>query len=1135
MSAGKGRLRGLLIAQFFGAFNDNAWRVMVTLLGIDAIAGAATLAEREAAAQAYTTLATVVLTLPLIVFSLPAGLLNDRVSKRSVIVGLKGFEILLMGAAVYVLWSQPEGGMSALVILGALGAQSALFSPAKYGILPEIVPHSRLSAANGQLEMWSTLAIICGAGVAGTLLQLAGARSWIAGAVLLGLAILGFIAAQSVPKVPPGATQGGLISGWRDSWGAMRTDRVLWLAVLGSVFFWFVASISFQVVVVYTKTRLGLSNDRASIALGVMMAGIAAGSVLAGRISRTRVEYGLLPLGAVGMAVFTALFGLLGPSFWPTLLLLFLMGVSGGVVNVPLNALKQWRSPAESRGGVLALSNLLVYTGILLGSLGTGALSAAGYSSQGIILLTAGVILAGTAWALWLLPDALIRLLLILTTNTFYRLTIEGEGSIPRKGGALLVPNHVSFIDVFLLLAATDRPIRFIADVAFYNHPLLRPFMRSMGAIPISSSGGPKLVLRALRAAGEAIDRGELVCIFPEGQITRIGMLLPFQRGFERILKGRDAPVIPIFLDRVWGSIFSRAGGRFFSKVPSKIPYPVTIAIGDPMPADTPIPEVRRRVRELSTEAWIHGGVASMPLHRTFVRRFRRAPWRLGFADLTRPHLSRFKCLVGVIALARALRPHWAGQTCVGILLPSSVGGALINIAAAMAGKVSVNLNFTAGKKGMESAARQAGLETVVTSGLFVAKAELELPEGVEPIWLEEVGTTIGGGSRIVAMLLAAFAPMGVLERACGAAREVRPADLATIIFSSGSTGEPKGVPLTHFNIDSNVRGCIQVMPIGKRDRLLGILPFFHSFGYMATLWMAANLGVPVIFHPSPLDAMAIGDLVRRYRVTMMFATPTFLQLYARRIAPGQFGSMRLVVAGAEKLRAQVVDSFRDHFGFEPLEGYGVTETSPVIAVNVPDFRAAGLYQPGWRRGTVGQTIPGVSVRIVDPETFEPLNAPEEGMILVRGPNVMSGYLERPDLTAEVMRDGWYVTGDIGTLDADGFLRITDRYSRFSKIGGEMVPHGVIEEALERCVEREERVFAVTAVEDLKKGERVVVVHTLDPDEIPEVLRKLGGMGLPNLFVPRKDDFRAVGEIPVLGSGKTDLKGVREIARDHFG
>ncbi len=1129
-----GRLRGLLIAQFFGAFNDNAWRGVVTYLAISRMTAGVSPDQVEAVAQQQTTLATVVLTVPLILFSLPSGALNDRVSKRSVIVALKFIEILLMAGTVYALAVQPRGGVLALVLLGCLGAQSALFSPAKYGILPELLPHDRLSAGNGVLEMWSTLAIIAGVGISGPLLDLAGDRAWIAACALLIFAVAGFLGARTVPKVPAARPQGGVIASMRGGWQAIRSDQVLWLSVLGSIFFWLVASVLFQVIVVYVTTVLELSNTLASSAVGVLMVGIGAGSILAGRISRRRVEYGLIPLGATALTAFTLLFGILAPGYWLALPLLFAMGVAGGLINVPLNALKQWRSPADRRGAVLALSNIFLYAGILVGSLGAAFLAGAGVSTPGIIVATGVGVLVGTIWALVLMPAAFVRLVLVLATNTFYRLTIIGGEHIPRRGGALLVPNHVSFIDAFLLLASTDRPIRFLVDASFYHHRLLHPFMRSLGAIPISSTGGPKLILKALRTAGEEIDNGELVCIFPEGQITRIGMLLPFQRGFERIVKGRDVPIIPIYLDRVWGSIFSRSGGRFFSKVPAKIPYPVTIAIGRPLPAGTPIHEVRGHVRELGTESWMQQVHTSLPLHHRFVRQFRSYPWRLGFADQSRPHVSRFKSLVGVVALGRALRHHWQGQRNVGILLPASVGGALVNIAAAMAGKTAVNLNFTAGKAGMESAARQAKLKSVVTSGMFIAKAGIDLPQDVEPIWLEEVGKQIGAFDRVVAMLLVLFAPVRMLERACGAERPVRVTDFATIIFSSGSTGEPKGVPLTHFNIDSNLRGCLQIVPIGSKDRLLAPLPFFHSFGYTATLWMAANIGLPVIFHPSPLDAMSIGDLVRRYGVTIMFTTPTFMQLYTKRIAPGQFGSMRLMIAGAEKLQAHIADAFRDHFGIDPLEGYGVTETSPVIAVNVPDFRAAGLYQPGWRRGTVGQTIPGVSVRVIDPESHQLLGPGQEGMILVRGPNVMAGYLDQPELTESVFLDGWYVTGDIGRFDEDGFLTITDRYSRFSKIGGEMVPHGVVEEALERCSGVEDRVFAVTAIEDAKRGERLVVLHILDDDDLTVARERLNGMGLANLFIPRKGDYVRVAEIPTLGTGKTNLKAIKEIARERL-
>jgi acyl-[acyl-carrier-protein]-phospholipid O-acyltransferase/long-chain-fatty-acid--[acyl-carrier-protein] ligase len=357
---------------------------------------------------------------------------------------------------------------------------------------------------------------------------------------------------------------------------------------------------------------------------------------------------------------------------------------------------------------------------------------------------------------------------------------------------------------------------------------------------------------------------------------------------------------------------------------------------------------------------------------------------------------------------------------------------------------------------------------------------------------------------------------------------------VATVIFSSGSTGDPKGVLLTHFNIGSNVEACLQAIRVRPADRLLGILPMFHSFGYLS-LWLAANSEMAAVFHPNPLDAASIGGLVQRYGVTVLLATPTFLRIYLRRCSPAQFGSLRIVLTGAEKLPERLSLAFEDYFGIRPLEGYGATECSPVIAGSTLDFRASGIFQPGSRRGFVGQPLPGIAVRIVDPETFERLPAGEQGMIIVKGPNVMKGYLGRDDLTAQFIRDGWYITGDIGLMDEDGFLKVTDRLSRFSKIGGEMVPHGRVEEALHEAAGADEQVFAVTAVPDERKGEKLVVLHTLKEDEIPGILEKMGASGLPNLFIPKPDQFVHVAKMPVLGTGKLDLREVRRVALEACG
>jgi acyl-[acyl-carrier-protein]-phospholipid O-acyltransferase/long-chain-fatty-acid--[acyl-carrier-protein] ligase len=372
--------------------------------------------------------------------------------------------------------------------------------------------------------------------------------------------------------------------------------------------------------------------------------------------------------------------------------------------------------------------------------------------------------------------------------------------------------------------------------------------------------------------------------------------------------------------------------------------------------------------------------------------------------------------------------------------------------------------------------------------------------------------------------------PARLLERALGQRTQSRLDDLATIIFSSGSTGDPKGVMLSHYNLASNIEQVAQVFPLHGGDRVLGVLPFFHSFGFTMTLWMPAARGVGVIYHPNPLDLAAVSEIARKYRITFLLATPTFLQAYLRRCSPEDFGSVQFVMVGAEKLPERLAQAFEDRFGIRPLEGYGCTECSPVVSVNIRDFRAPGFRQAGAKRGTIGHPLPGVCARIVDVETMELLPLGQPGLLLVAGPNIMQGYLGKEEKTADVLRDGWYVTGDIARLDEDGFIEITDRLSRFSKIGGEMVPHIKIEEKLHELAEATEQSFVVTGIPDEKKGERLVVLHNLPEEKLKDVLEKLGRSDLPNLWLPRPNQFFRVSEFPHLGTGKLDLRRIRDLA-----
>ncbi|HNW34611.1 MAG TPA: AMP-binding protein, partial [Candidatus Ozemobacteraceae bacterium] len=411
----------------------------------------------------------------------------------------------------------------------------------------------------------------------------------------------------------------------------------------------------------------------------------------------------------------------------------------------------------------------------------------------------------------------------------------------------------------------------------------------------------------------------------------------------------------------------------------------------------------------------------------------------------------------------------------------------------------------------------------------FADKIGFALPSDLNVIEIDGEAAYLDLFFRLTAALFAIAAPVSWLEYWCGAEKDIESVDILTTIFTSGSTGEPKGVPLTHRNIAADCLGTSHLLKVTDADTLLGILPLFHSFGYMF-LWFALIHGVKIVFHPTPLEAGPIGDAVERHRVNLLVTTPTFLQLYLKKIAPEKFRSLRLVLTGAEKLPERLARAFGERFGIKPIEGYGTTECSPVISTSALGGAVRGKIQVGYRRGFVGNPLPGIALKIIDPDTGAVLPHRQPGLLLVKGANVMAGYLNRPAETAAVLRDGWYSTGDLAYVDDDGFLKITDRINRFSKIGGEMIPHGRVEEALHEAAGSESRLFAVTAVADNRRGERLAVLHTLSEDELAPVLVKLQTIGLPNLYIPKREQFYRVDALPVLGSGKLDLKGMKQVA-----
>ncbi|MFM9062744.1 MAG: AMP-binding protein [Pirellula sp.] len=528
-------------------------------------------------------------------------------------------------------------------------------------------------------------------------------------------------------------------------------------------------------------------------------------------------------------------------------------------------------------------------------------------------------------------------------------------------------------------------------------------------------------------------------------------------------------------------------------------------------------------------------------LPRLFIRRCREKGAQIKVADSSGVKLSGNDLLLRTLALKRiidreVLQARFKpieDEKHVGVLLPPTVPAVVVNMALTLSRRVAVNLNYTVSESIINRCIEQAQIKHVLTSRKVMEKLGMNL--NAEVVYLEDLKDKATLGDKIVAFTQSKFMPEGMLASQLELHKN-RPDDRLTIIFTSGSTGIPKGVPLTFNNIASNVQGFDATIHVKENDCFLGILPFFHSFGYTGTLWAVGCLPCSGAFHYNPLEPKQIAKLIENYKCTIVLGTPTFLRGFLKRIEPEQFKTVDVVVVGAEKMPIPLAQAFEERFGVRPIEGYGTTELSPVVAVNVPPSRARTQEgKNSLREGSVGRPIPAVQARAVSLDDHSKVMGPgEPGMIEISGPNVMPGYLNQPELTAKVMNNGWYITGDVGFVDADGFIHITGRESRFSKIGGEMVPHIQIEEELNKIVGGDEDILklAVCGVPDEKKGEKIVVLYTELPEAPDVIVKKLIAAGLPSIYIPGADGFIKVDAIPILGTGKLDLRGLQTLARE---
>ncbi|MCC5790749.1 MAG: MFS transporter, partial [Opitutales bacterium] len=974
-------------AQFGGALNDNLFKLLIIY--------AITSAWPQYDERTLFAVVGVFFALPFLLFLGFAGTLADRLPKNLIVRRVKVAETLIMLVGAGAVFS--GNGWLMLATVFAMSTQSALFSPTKFGIVPELAGQENISRANGFMQAASYLAMILGTVLAPALTVMFDYRYGGVALVCAGIGFLGYLAARKIePTQPANPEARANIIFLKDIYRSLQhvhRDGFLTLAVYFSSFFLLIAAFVQMNLISYGTEHLNLANQQEATYLFLVVAlGIVAGALFAGKVSRRGIEFGIVPIGLGFLALSSMGFYLIpSGAVGMAIGLCAMMGIGAGLFLVPVHSFVQFRSPPEKRGGIIAASGWLSWLGVLTASLLLYLCSAVfGWDPAESFLFVAVLVLLMAVLSMVVLPDFFVRFVALVLTRCFYRLRVNGMENLPAHGPGVLVCNHVTVMDALWITAIQQRRIRFIMSRQILERSswILQKLLRLGGVIPIHEEDGPKDLMRSLKVAREALEKGYLVAIFPEGRLTRTGHMLPFKTGFEKIIRRTEAPVIPLYIEGGYGTRASLShGGAPKMLHPRDFRRQITVAVGSSLPTETPAAEVQEAVRDLATSATEAYAPIRGSAGRCFVRTAKRYWGRFAMADSSGKELTYGKTLTGAILLRSLLRQELKDDpTEIGVLIPPSVGGALTNLALAMDFRVSVNLNYTASEGAIASAIKQTGMRTVVTSRKVREKfPDLPMPEKV--IYLEDLLGKVSGLAKFWALLQARLLPAPWVVNDFQWNKD----DPLTILFSSGSTAEPKGIRLTHHNVLSNIDGFRIVARPQPDDRLTGVLPFFHSMGYTTTLWFPLTSGLGVAYHNNPLETGPIGELAEKYDPTILIGTPTFLMAWVRKIDPAKFRKLRWVVAGAEKLRPKLADMFERRYGIRPLEGYGATECSPVISVNVPDVEVAGYRQEGCREGTVGRPLPNLRVRIADPDTGETVKPGEPGLLWVYGPSVMHG------------------------------------------------------------------------------------------------------------------------------------------------
>lgn len=1108
----------LFITQFLGAFHDNLYKNALVVLIIYHLA--TQLGYNDQTQQLLTTLAAGVLILPFFLFSAMGGQLADKFPKEKVMQGVKIFEIMIaiMGSlSLFTAWLP-----LCYFTIFALGTHSAIFAPSKYSILPQHLDQKELIGGNALLNTGTFLAILLGT-IVGTVTMGAEAGVYIVSALMFMTAVTGYVSSRRIPHAPPKAANLKFsFNPFKETFAVMKytlsQPRDITLSMLGKAWFFLVGSMFMAQFANFTKGNLGGNEHILTLFLVLFSIGIAVGGLCNNKLLKGQISAVFVPLAALGLTVFSidiyyaSLLAYHPPAGmligvgefvahganWRIIFDVFMVAFFGGLYVVPLSAIIQDRTPEETRARIMAGSSIIDSLFMVVSAVVSAILIGAGWTIPELFL---GFAIANAFVAVYicrLLPDYLFKTLLQIIFKAVYKVEVRGYENIEKAGKrAVIVGNHVSFLDPPLLAAFLPGTPMFAVNTQVARLWWVRPFLRLVDAFPIDPTNP-----YALKALIRKVEEDRHIVIFPEGRLTDTGALMKVYDGPGMIADKAGAMILPIRLDGVQHTRFARLKG----KVPLMNFPKITITILEPREFKID-PELKGRARRAAASKQLYDVMEEMMFmtsdrdetlwnallkaHYTNGQDF-KAVEDVTFSPLTYRQLVRRATILG----KHLSKSTVVGEN-VGIFLPNSAGSVVVFFALQSIGRVCAMLNFTSGTKAIQSAISTARIQTVLTSRKFIEMAHLEhiiadISAMVTVRYVEDIKDELSFEDK-----LAGFCS--------GKTRDIPAQSPAVVLFTSGSEGNPKGVVLSHSNLLSNITQLASRVDFNQSDIVFNCLPMFHSFGLTGGTLLPVLSGVKTFLYPSPLHYRIVPELVYSVNATIMFGTDTFLSGYGRMANSYDFYRMRYIFAGAEKVKDATRQMYMERFGVRIFEGYGTTETSPVIAVN------SAIYN---KAGTVGRILAGMHYKL------EPVTGVDQGgRLLVQGPNVMLGYYkdDQPGIL-QSPQDGWHDTGDIVTIDENGFIRIEGRAKRFAKIAGEMVSLSVVESMAHQVWPQYEH--AVVAVPDERKGEQLVLMTTHPQARREELSAFAAKEGITALAVPAA--FISVDQIPLLGTGKTD-------------